>query len=74
MTDENSWAELFPAGRRIFYEGDDPRTFADEIKTRFGFDPSENNPRWNEEDGFSFHCPAPLLDEIYGGGRYLMGS
>jgi hypothetical protein len=37
MTDEESWAELFPAGRRIFYEGDDPRTFADEIKNQIWF-------------------------------------
>jgi hypothetical protein len=59
MTDLKSWAELFPEGRQIYYEGDDPQAFADEIKTKFGFDPSENNPLWKY--GFSFHCPAHLL-------------
>jgi hypothetical protein len=36
-----TWKELFPDGRFIFYEGDDPDAFAKEIKARFGFDPSE---------------------------------
>lgn len=43
-----TWKELFPQGRLIFYEGDDPEGFVSEIKARFGFDPSLNNPSWGE--------------------------
>jgi hypothetical protein len=69
----NKWSELFPDGRQIFYEGNHPAGFVAEIKARFGFDPSENNPRWNRKSGFSFLCPGPLMDDIYGG-EYPMGS
>src|SRR3954465_4102833 len=70
-----AWSELCPNGRHIFYEGDDPQGFVAEIKERFGFDPSRD-PRWAEPipmsdigPGFisyAFHCPARLLDELYG--------
>ena len=36
-----SWSERFPYGRTIFYEGDDPEGFREEIKAEFGFDPAE---------------------------------
>ena len=29
-----TWAEMFPDGRQIFYEGDKPKAFAKEIKQR----------------------------------------
>lgn len=70
---ETLWSELFPTGRQIFYEGNKPKAFAKEIKQRFGFDPSEDNPSWNRKCGYSFACPAEFLDEIYGG-EYPMGS
>jgi len=35
MGDEPTWRELFPEGRTIFYEGDDPETFAQEILADF---------------------------------------
>ncbi len=76
-----SWSELFPTGRTIFYEGDDPEGFALEIKEKFGFDVTSAPPpsaepyaSWTEPGGWSFHCPAVLLDEIYGTGKYRMGS
>lgn len=76
------WSEMFPHGRYIYYEGVDPDGFVAEIKSKFGFDPSKNNPRWNEPwfdaegDGprsYSFYCPAEYLDEIYSD-KYPMGS
>ena len=76
-----SWKELFPEGRIIFYEGDDPEGFVKEIKERFGYDIMAHTYGWtkeddrnhfNEEDGYSFHCPPEILDEVYT--QYPMGS
>jgi hypothetical protein len=33
------WGELFPEGRWVFYEGEDPDGFAAEMVAKFGFDP-----------------------------------
>lgn len=66
------WGEMFPDGRIIFYEGDDPKGFCKEIKERFGFDPSEGNRNWNRRCGYSFDCPGKHLDAIYT--EYPMGS
>ncbi len=68
------WSELFPYGRLIFYEGDDPQGFVEEIKAKFGFDPSKDNSGWDEEGGYSFFCPGDHLDAIYGVSKYPMGS
>jgi hypothetical protein len=81
------WSEAYPDGRTIFYEGDDPDGFAEEIQTKFGFDPSKfpginlftGEPApfdtWNEDCGFQFHCPSEHLDAIYGpDGRWPLGS
>lgn len=35
-----AWSEMFPDGRDIYYEGDDPDGFVAEIKDKYGFDPS----------------------------------
>lgn len=68
------WSEMFPNGRTIFYEGDDPEGFVAEIKEKFCFDPSLSRG-WNATLGYySFHCPAEHLDEVYGSGKYPMGS
>mgnify|MGYP001617856475 CR=1 FL=1 len=75
------WSELYPNGRYIYYEGDDPQGFIEEMKAKFGFDPSKDNPDWGEEyneDGeqwksYGFFCPVEHLDEIYSG-TYPMGS
>jgi hypothetical protein len=64
--DQITWKELFPDGRFIYYECDDPEGFIKEIKKKFGFDPLIK--------GFGFYCPAELLDEIYGSKKYPMGS
>jgi hypothetical protein len=69
-----SWTELFPDGREIFYEGDDPKGLVKKLKAGFDFDPSQNNPHWKKKYGYKFFCPANLLDEIYGKDEYEMGS
>lgn len=77
----STWSDLFPAGREIFYEGNDPIGFVQDVRTEFGFDPSRD-PRWGvriELSGdsfisYCFHCPPEHLDEIYGTDRFPMGS
>ena len=68
------WSEMFPNGRWIFYEGDDPKGFVREIKEKFGFNPSKGNPHWNKHGGYQFLCPAEHLDAIYDSRKYPMGS
>jgi hypothetical protein len=82
------WRELFPKGRRIYYEGDDPQGFAEQIRTEFGFDPS-TDPDWGIGDWYMpdgtrcpdpfgrtlmFLCPPGILDAVYGSGRWMLGS
>ena len=76
MKQQSSWSELFPDGRFIYYEGNNPEAFVEEIKRKFGFDPSKDNPKWGEviSVSYGFHCPAEYLDAIYGGSKYPMGS
>ncbi len=82
-TDTTTWAELFPTGRDIFYEGETPDEFAAEIAERFGFDPRKDPHWWDVIEGdedmepfvsYRFHCPAHLLDPIYGNPEYPLGS
>jgi hypothetical protein len=75
-----TWSGLFPGGRRIYYEGDDPEGFVRQIRNEFGFDPALD-PDWelriegdDDYPSYSFHCPAGLLDDIYGDHRFPMGS
>lgn len=37
------WKDLFPDGRTIFYEGDDPTGFVRTVRSEFGFDPSASD-------------------------------
>lgn len=67
------WADMFPNGRLLFYEGDTPKEFALEMLKKFKFDPREKNKCWNEKCGFSFHCPASAINSIYNG-QYPLGS
>lgn len=76
------WSELFPEGRWLYYEGDDPEGFANEMVSEFGFDPSECDG-WaqtilNDEPemcsmSYGFYCPASCIDQVYGG-TYPLGS
>ena len=54
-----TWRELFPLGRTLFYEGDDPTGFANEITAEFGFDPREC-PGVYEQPGCEFGDYAAL--------------
>ena len=75
----HTWAEMFPWGRLIFWEGDEDgaHEVAAAIRRDSGFDPADDD-RWGEripgDDGaeisYAFHCPAEHLDAIYGGDRY----
>lgn len=82
-TSTTTWAELFPNGREIFYEGDDPDGFAVEIAAKYGFDPRTDQRWWEVIEGdaesepfvvYGFHCPAVLLDVIYANPKYPLGS
>jgi hypothetical protein len=82
-------SKLFPEGRDLYYEGDDPDGFARQIKAEFGFDPSAD-PHWGGapvmvgphgedlEDPFGrvylFRCPPEHLDAIYRSDRFPLGS
>jgi hypothetical protein len=78
---DRTWSELFPDGRHIFYEGNDPARFVSQVEAEFGFSPALDTG-WGEQidgDGLSFisygfHCPAEHLDAIYGTSRFPMGS
>jgi hypothetical protein len=66
------WSEMFPDGRYLFYEGDNPEGFAKEMRNKYAFDPKKDNLNWS--DGYGFWCPSRLLDEVYGSGSYPLGS
>jgi len=67
------WSEMMPEGREVFYEGKDPVKFAKEMKKKFGFDPREDDG-FNSNHGWNFFCPGEHLDEVYGSGKYPLGS
>lgn len=47
----------------FFYEGKDPEGFVEEIKQRFGFDPSKDES-WCWKCGrYSFVCPSEIDDD-----------
>lgn len=77
------WSKLFPDGRVLFYEGDDPKGFRAEMRTKFGFDPAapckgvlggEEFRRFNKRHDYQFFCPANVLDKVYGKKGYMLGS
>lgn len=76
--DYGSWTELFPEGRYIYYEGDEPVEFILEMNQKFGLDMQKLSPEWHadylEFGSFGFFCPPEHLDAIYGNDIYPMGS
>ena len=71
-----SWAELFPSGCELCFEGKnekDRKAFIAEMKSKFDFDPSRDRG-WCKGSGWRFHCPPDLLDKIFRGGHYRLGS
>lgn len=72
---DKDWTVLFPEGRLLFYEGDDPDGFVKEMKEKFNFDPSADD-NWIPEEEWMDHCfwcPPELLNKIYNG-QYPLGS
>jgi len=76
-----TWSGLFPEGRDIFYEGEDPTGFVSQIRTEFGFSPALDSGwgvKIHTDDfcftSYSFRCPTEHLDAIYGNDRFPMGS
>ena len=66
-----NWAKLFPEGRDLYYEGEQPGQFAEVIREEFGLDPSAD-PLWGKQiegeagsASYGFHCPAEHLDALY---------
>lgn len=83
VTVKQTWADLFPTGREVFYEGDEPDEFAADLAANYGFDPRKDHRWWEviEGDGdteafvvYGFHCPPELLNAIYGNPAYPLGS
>jgi hypothetical protein len=70
---DNKWSKLYPKGRYIFYEGDDPESFIKEIKDTLGFKIKIDWDGYKEFKSFGFHCPSKYMDKIYGG-EYPVGS
>lgn len=68
-----TWAELFPYGRDVYYEGKDPKGFAKEMKEKFGINPHTSG-YYTKKQGYRFHIPARHLDAIYGNSKYPLGS
>jgi hypothetical protein len=72
-TTGTTWRDHYPEGRDIFYEGNDPVAFAEQVKVEFGFDPREAQPvhaiwqphepydGWNDQCGWRFHCRPSIL-------------
>ncbi len=61
-----SWAEMFPDGRGICYEGDDPEGFAAQVKAEYGFDPS-TDPMWHTailNGGYNWGDMEPAEDPL----------
>lgn len=65
-----NWDELRPEGRTVFYEGDDPDRFIAEMRD-IGIEIDLDS--WEEFD-FSFSIPPGRVEEVYGSGRWHLGS
>jgi len=76
--DKRAWDELCPEGAIRFYEGPDPDGFAEQIRELYGFDVTrtyeDEYERTNWAERRSFFIPAGLVGEIYGVGRWPLGS
>jgi len=74
-----NWDDLMPYGRVVFYEGDDPESFAQEVHEEFGIDVTapapanwEYQPDW--EGAGSFFIPPGQVQAVYGSRRWPLGS
>jgi hypothetical protein len=68
------WSEMYPHGRYVYYEGEDPKSFVKEMIEKYNFDPSKFNEHWNIHRGFCFLLPGYCIDEVYDRTKYPLGS
>jgi len=52
--------ELFPDGRHVWYEGDDPEGFVAQVRERFGIELTLKE----DPSGFAFFCPPGYVEAI----------
>jgi hypothetical protein len=75
---------MYPEGRVVYYEGDDPEGFRSEMLDEFGFDAAipydcgqvegiRLRPT-NWEGNRNFHIPAGLVRAVYGSERWPLGT
>jgi hypothetical protein len=62
--------ELFPEGRQVWYEGDDPRGFLVAIKERFDLELELKE----DQSGFAFFCPPGYVDAIVYTNEWPIGT
>jgi hypothetical protein len=62
--------ELFPDGRHVWYEGDDPRGFVKTIRERFGITLTLKK----DPSGYAFFCPPGYVEAIYCSDEWPIGS
>jgi len=60
-------AEWFPDGRTLFYEGEHPDAFVEDIKQRCGFDPSTSRGQMSIPGAFMLHRPPPAEVVVHPG-------
>lgn len=65
------WDLLCPNGRNVYYEGTNPTLFAAAM-LQIGIDVTESGNDWTVRR--SFFIPAGRVEEIYGSGRWPLGS
>lgn len=58
LSDEIKGSEIFPEGRFIYFEGEDPAAFQAALIRDYGFDPGPSS-----DEGF--WCPPKIYDAIY---------
>ena len=66
--------EIFPDGRHVWYEGDDPKGFVKFVREHFGIEVTLKE----DPSGHAFFCPPGYVDAIVYGPQSLnewpMGS
>jgi hypothetical protein len=66
--DDPQWAELYPEGRVLYFEGEDLFGFIQQVKEKFGLDLSRS-----PNASFQFRCPPEHLQEMLNG-DYPVGT
>jgi hypothetical protein len=62
--------ELFPEGRNVWYEGDDPEGFLAAVRERWGLELTLKQ----DPSGYAFFCPPGYVDAIVYESEWPMGT